>query len=416
MLDLDLQTFTERLNKTRGYCALHRIEGVFKAHNAEWNDLARVLTEHPDYDQHESVFFHRGPETGQLHGVFLHRTLRGPGAGGVRRRSYNSLGEMCSDGLRLAVGMGYKNASAGLWWGGGKGVIGLTGSEVDRTQLYSEFGQFISELNGCYVTAEDVGTKPEDMAVIFQSTRFTTCIPHQLGGSGNPSPTTARGVFVAIQALARFWQRESLEGLKVAVQGLGEVGSRLATALHKAGADLVVFDPDPERMSAALALAPRHRASTSDSIHREEVDIFSPCALGAGLNPTTIPELQCRAVCGAANNQLAESGRDSALLHQRKILYIPDFIANRMGIVGCADEQYGRLTPDPGIERHLGWEWENAIGPLILRLLKESRDKSVSPLSSAQEDAERAMLIDHPIWPKRAQNIARATWEAMRVV
>ena len=414
MLDLDLQTFSDRLQQGSGHLGLMRIDGSFQATDSHWDALAQSLQEHTDYEQHEAVFFYRGPKTGQVHGVFLHRTLRGPGAGGVRRRRYGSLGEMCTDGLRLAIGMGFKNASAGLWWGGGKGVIGLAGEDVDRDELYSEFGHFLSSLNGCYVTAEDVGTKPEDMATIFKSTRFTTCIPHRLGGSGNPSPTTARGVFAGIQAIAKFWERDSLQGLSVAIQGLGEVGSRLAIYLHEAGANLKVYDPDQARMTAALALDSRHQASTSERIHCEEVDILAPCALGATLNPETIPELRCRAICGAANNQLAESARDSNLLHQHSILYVPDFVVNRMGIVGCADEQYGRLSPDPSIERHLGWEWENAIAPLVIRLLSDSSRRDVPPLVSAEEAALVAMNQDHPIWPKRAQQIAKATWEAMK--
>ena len=152
---------------------------------------------------------------------------------------------MINDGLRLAIGMGCKNALAGLWWGGGKGVIGCPdGSSHMREEVYREFGLFLSRLNGCYVTAEDVGTKPQDMATIFSTTRFTTCIPAEFGGSGNPSPATARGVFVGIEAALRSLGISSMEGVTVALQGLGEVGSRLAAQLHEAGVNLVVFDPE----------------------------------------------------------------------------------------------------------------------------------------------------------------------------
>lgn len=407
MLDRELNHFLESLEQIGGDLAMITLDGRLQASHRDFQDLALRLESHPDYDQHEALFFHRGPQTGQLHSVCLHRTNRGPGAGGVRRLSYSTLNEAVTDGLRLAIGMGYKNALAGLWWGGGKGVIGLTG-ECDRTTLYQEFGRFITQLNGCYVTAEDVGTKPTDMATIFSQTRFTTCIPDSVGGSGNPSGATARGVFMGMSALAHHWGQKFAE-LTVAIQGLGEVGSRLARLLSEAGATLVVFDPEESRMKDALELAPRHRAGTPD-ILSQSCDILAPCALGAGLNPRTIPQLNCRAVCGAANNQLAVSLRDSEALHQRNILYIPDFVVNRMGIVACADEQYGRLEPDPKTERHLGWDWEQAIAPLVTRLLAEPQR---TPLSQANQEAEEQMEQYHPIWPGRAKAIVHHCWERL---
>ena len=365
-LQQNLTDFIPQLQDAGGNLGLWNDDSKLLASNSRFQWLADAIAELPDFRNHQAAFFHVGPKTGHLHSVFLHRTERGPGAGGVRRIAYPSLLEMVTDGLRLAIGMGCKNALAGLWWGGGKGVIGCPDdSRSVREEVYREFGLFLSTLNGCYVTAEDVGTKPRDMATIFSTTRFTTCIPAEFGGSGNPSPATARGVFVGIEAALKSLGISSMKGVTVALQGLGEVGSRLAFQLHESGADLVVFDPEQEKVGQVLALSERHRASTAQGILEEEAVVLSPCALGAILNPQTIPKLNCKVICGAANNQLAEDSRDSKLIHQRGIIYVPDFVVNRMGIVNCADEQYGRLLCDPAIERHLGWNWDHAIGPVV---------------------------------------------------
>lgn len=415
MLSQSIDSFISELQGIGGRLAFWNADGCFQASHTSFDSLAVEISELPDFREHQAAFFQVGARSGYLHSAFLHRTKRGPGAGGVRRRLYPNLHSLVDDGLRLAIGMGYKNALAGLWWGGGKGVIGCPAArEVDNATVYQEFGDFMSSLNGCYVTAEDVGTKPQDMATIFTTTRFTTCIPGDFGGSGNPSPATARGVFVGMQAVLKHLGHPDFQGTKVALQGLGEVGFRLAELLHQAGANMVVYDPEQEKVESVLALSPRHEASTNDRILTEKVDLLSPCALGAILSPETIPHLQCRAICGAANNQLIDETRDSKLLHERGILYIPDFIVNRMGIVQCADEQYGRLSPDPAVERHLGWDWEHAIGPLVLRLLKQSAETGAPPLTEAAKQAEAQMKQEHPIWPGRAEQIAFQTWDSYR--
>ena len=415
MLDQPLSEFCSALRAQGGYLGfLHDPSSkTLKSSTPEFQHVADGLSSLPDFDQHEAAFMWLGPRSGALHSAFLHRLQRGPGAGGVRRRDYPTLGELATDGLRLSLGMGYKSALAGLWWGGGKGLIAMPASaENHRVEAYREYGRFLSELNGCYVAAEDVGTKPEDMAEVFKTTRFTTCIPAEVGGSGNPSPATARGVRMGIEALARHWGRDVAE-LTVAIQGLGEVGFRLAQDLNKAGCTLTVFDLEPDKVAAVLALSSKHKGATAETILTESVDVLSPCALGAILNPSTIAQLACRAVCGAANNQLQSTARDGLALQERGILYVPDFVVNRMGIVACADEQYGRLEPDPKTERHLGWGWEHAIAPLILRLLEESQRDGVSPVVWAEAEARRLGQEPHPCWPDRASAIASYTWGQM---
>lgn len=413
-LQQTLTEFISQLRQAGGNLGLWNDGTKLVSSQSQFQWLADAISQLPDFRNHQAAFFEVGPKTGHLHSVFLHRTERGPGAGGVRRIAYPNLLEMINDGLRLAIGMGCKNALAGLWWGGGKGVIGCPdGSSHMREEVYREFGLFLSRLNGCYVTAEDVGTKPQDMATIFSTTRFTTCIPAEFGGSGNPSPATARGVFVGIEAALRSLGISSMEGVTVALQGLGEVGSRLAAQLHEAGVNLVVFDPEEEKVQNVLSLSQRHRASTAEGILEEEAVVLSPCALGAILNPQTIPKLNCKVICGAANNQLAEESRDSKLIHERGVIFVPDFVVNRMGIVNCADEQYGRLLPDPAIERHLGWDWEHAIAPVVQRLLADSKSSGRPPLEAAAERAEALMEEKHPIWPGRARQIAQEVWQRM---
>lgn len=414
MLSSDISSFCQQLREDGGTLGLFLRGDDLVASHSNWQAFADEIADHEDFRKHRAAFFQVGSQSGYLHSVFLHRTRRGPGAGGVRRRSYGQVEGLVQDGLRLAIGMGYKNALAGLWWGGGKGVIGIDDPDFSRETVYREFGQFLSRLNGCYVTAEDVGTKPGDMATIFTQTRFTTCIPASHGGSGNPSPATARGVFVGIEAAFRHLGLEDWSERTVAIQGLGEVGLRLAHQLHQAGATLVVFDPETSKMEEVLQLDCRHRASTDEGILTEPVDLVSPCALGAVLNPRTIPLLKCRAICGAANNQLAKVDRDAAAIHSRGILFVPDFVVNRMGIVNCADEQHGRLDPDPAIERHLGWEWEHSIGNVVLRLLQQSHHSGQAPVVEASRRAEEMMELDHPIWPGRARQIAEHSWQQIR--
>jgi glutamate dehydrogenase (NAD(P)+) len=414
MLDMELSDFGERLRAEAGCLGLWNDGKRLLASSSTFQRFADHVHGLPDFREHQAAFFQVGETSGQLHSVFLHRTARGPGAGGVRRQAYPRMLGLVTDGLRLAVGMGYKNALAGLWWGGGKGVIGCRLQAPDLDTVYEEFGLFISSLNGCYVTAEDVGTKPHNMATVFSKTRFTTCIPPRFGGSGNPSPATARGVFRGIEAALKFLELGDWSYRTVAIQGLGEVGFRLASLLHQAGATLRVFDPDPAKMQETLALDARHQASTNDGILSEEVDVLAPCALGAVLNPETIPKLRCKAICGAANNQLEDDTRDALSIHQRNVLFIPDFVVNRMGIVNCADEQYGRLHPDPTIERHLGWEWEQAIGPVVLRLLERARKASQPPVFEANSIAQELIREEHPMWPGRAKEIAYQSWQRIR--
>ena len=321
MLEQNIDQFRNWLNEAGG-CAYLGSE----AHSKGAPELASL----DDFEDHQAVYLWSGPRTGVLMGVFLHRIKRGPGAGGVRFWRYDTVGEFLRDGLRLARGMTRKNALAQLWWGGGKGVIARPEGSFDRIAVFHDYADLVSRVRGAYVTAEDVGTTPEDMATIFQRTRFTTCIPAEFGGSGNPSGPTARGVFAGLEALAEYLGHGSLKGLRVGVQGLGQVGFRLAGHLRTAGAHVLAHDIDSERCRRAAA---ELQVELSPDLLTEELDLLAPCALGGVFNPDSIGRLRTRGICGAANNQLEVNRRDAELLRQADIAYVPDFLTNRMGIV-----------------------------------------------------------------------------------
>lgn len=370
-----------------------------------------------DFDEHEGFFVQVAPETGVLQGAAVHRTCRGQAAGGVRYWEYDTVEEYLRDGLRLARGMTHKNALAELWWGGGKGVMARgTGWEEKtpefRRRVYEEYGEFISSLRGCYVTAEDVGTSVEDMAAVFSRTRFTTCIPSKLGGSGNPSVPTARGVVRGMEAALEHLGLGSIEGKTVAIQGLGHVGEPLLGFLFERGVGRVIgTDIDPGRSEELARIYPdldltvRIVRRGDNSILAEPADIVAPCATGGVLGPKTIPRIKAPIVCGAANNQLEDDSRDDRLLKKAGRLYMPDFLVNRMGIVNCADEQFGYVDHDPAFERHLGDRWHNSIYNLSLQVLETAKRSRKTPARVALELAEERSRVEHPIWGHRGRQI-----------
>ncbi|RMF73771.1 MAG: Glu/Leu/Phe/Val dehydrogenase [Acidobacteria bacterium] len=404
----------------RAWLAHDPERGRYAASHPLLEPLARwIERDAPDFAGHEAVFLQVGPRSGVLEGAFVHRTCRGQAAGGVRFWDYDSVAAFLTDGLRLARGMTHKNALAGLWWGGGKGVMARNSSPHGadpalRATIYEEYGRLVTAIRGCYVTAEDVGTSVDDMAAVFRTTRFTTCIPPRLGGSGNPSVPTALGVVCGMEAALEHLGLGSLAGRSVALQGLGHVGEPLARFLLERGvARIVGADLDARAVERVAALDPARvtarRVGPGDaSVLFEDVDIVAPCATGAVLGPDTIPRIRARVVCGAANNQLADPERDDALLDERGVLYMPDFLVNRMGIVQCADEDVGTLPHDPRIERHLDRDDENGIFRLSLRILDTARAEGRTPHRVALELAERRSREPHPLWGHRGLDIVRA--------
>ena len=270
--------------------------------------------------------------------IAIHSTLLGPAVGGTRFWNYRTRAEAIRDALRLARSMTYKNALAGLPFGGGKAVIiGDPGSH-HRERIFRAHGRLVNSLNGKYITAEDVGTGTKDMEYIRQETKYVAGLE---GHAGDPSPKTARGVFRAMQAAARFcWGTDELSGKTVAIQGCGHVGYALAGELFRAGARLVVADVIPERVKRLVSEFGA-TAVDSDEIFRVKTDIFAPCALGGIINDQTLLRLRTQMVVGAANNQL-QAPHYGDLLQERGILYAPDYAANAGGVIyGCCIEMLG---------------------------------------------------------------------------
>lgn len=370
-----------------------------------------------DYDRHQALFLEVGEQTGVLLGAFLHRTRRGQGIGGVRLWPYASVADFLSDGLRLSRGMGRKNALAGLWWGGGKGVIARAPGQrhedpIYRTQLFQDYGRFITSLCGAYITAEDVGTTEPDMASIHEVTRYVVCVPASVGGSGNPSPATARGVVSAMEGTLAHAGLGDLRGKLIAMQGVGNVGGFMISELLARGvAKIVGADVSSTAVRAVRERHPGDRlqlrvvAPGDQEILAEPCDILAPNALGGIINAETIPRIQAKIVCGAANNQLLDQQRDAALLRARSIVYVPDFVANRMGIVNCANEQYGSIPDDPAIMRHYDPAWENSVYRITRSVLERAERAGITSTEAANALADELAQQPHPIFPDRTAQI-----------
>ncbi|WP_028080338.1 Glu/Leu/Phe/Val dehydrogenase dimerization domain-containing protein [Solimonas soli] len=292
---------------------------------------------HPEFDHHETVSWCHDAASGLRALIAVHNTHLGKGLGGCRMWPYRSEAEALTDVLRLSRGMTYKAALAGLPQGGGKSVI-IGDPRRDKTpELMRAMGRAVNRLNGAYVVAEDSGTSVADMRLMAQETVHVGGLADEKaiaeGRTGDPSPATAYGTFIGLKAAVRHrLQRDDLRGLKVAIQGVGNVGHRLARHLHEAGAELWVTDlhaPAVERCVREFGAT----AVPMEAIHALEVDVFAPCALGAVLNDTTIPVLKAPVVAGAANNQLAIADRHGEALRERGILYAPDYCINAGGII-----------------------------------------------------------------------------------
>ncbi len=302
--------------------------------------------DHVEFDNHESVHYFRDEETGLKAIVAIHSTALGPGAGGTRRWVYNNDAEALTDVLRLSRGMTYKNAVAGLKFGGGKAVILASDDAPKSPELFRAFGRCVNSLSGRYVTAEDVGCSVNDMRYVGEETRFVSGLPQSgKDAGGDPSPWTALGCFQGIvAAIESRLGTASLEGISVAVQGVGHVGIHLCRMLHEAGAKLFIADVNSEHLKMTLDAVPATVVPPSEVIFAD-VDVLAPCALGNILTSSTIPRIKAKVVAGAANNQLSTPA-DGLRLAQREILYAPDYVINAGGIISVAHEYYGDASED----------------------------------------------------------------------
>jgi leucine dehydrogenase len=331
---------------------------------------------------HEQVVFCNDNETGLKAIVAIHNTVLGPSLGGTRMWAYKNEMEALTDVLRLSRGMTYKSSVAGLNLGGGKAVI-IGDSKTQKNEaLMRRFGKFINSLSGKYITAEDVGVNTKDMEYIKMETDFVTGLPENMGGSGDPSPVTAYGVYLAMKASAKEkWGNDSISGKKIVVQGIGNVGESLVKYLVKDGAKVYINDINEERLKL-MAKETGAEVIASDKLYDLEMDIYAPCALGATVNTDTLNRLKCAIICGSANNQLADENVHGKMVIEKNILYAPDFVVNAGGIINVFYEL-------EGYNRERALAHAEKIYQTTLNIFKLSKEQNIPTYMAANSLAEK---------------------------
>lgn len=374
-----------------------------------FEEFSGFVADLPDYDIHDGVFFQVDLETKSLFIASIHRTIRGNAQGGTRLKKYHLVKDIFTDALRLAKGMTEKISFAELWWGGGKSIIHPYNpiselNEETRKTILKNFGKFIASLNGLYVCAADMNTSSKDMEYIHTFNRHTTCTPENIGGSANPGRFTAKGVFNGILAGLHFLENSSspssskidLTGRHIAIQGAGSVGFEVLNQVIKAGGKVTIAEPNFDTCALIKKKFSNHDVTILgkdklEDIYSVEADVFSPNAIGATINPETIKKLKVKLIAGGANNQLQDASENATALHKKGILYIPDFVINRMGIINCANEQYGYLRS----EIH---EETDKVYDSIFELLKKSKKENISPYFTAIKKADSLSKKPNPLF------------------
>lgn len=290
---------------------------------------------------HKKVIFCNDPDTGLKAIIAIHDTTLGPALGGTRMFNYNSEAEALEDVLRLAKGMTYKSAITGLNLGGGKAVIIGDSRKLKSEALMRSYGRFIKNLNGEFITAEDMGTTVKDMEYIRMETKHVTGVPESLGGAGNPAPYTAKGVYLGIKASVKeVYGTDMLAGKSVVVQGIGNVGEHLVELLRQENVEVFISDINEDRLQD-IARKYKAKPISADKIFTIGADIYAPCALGATVNDKTIKTMKFAIIAGSANNQLADEKKHGKLLLDKGILYAPDYLINAGGLINCYSELTG---------------------------------------------------------------------------
>jgi len=343
-----------------------------------------MVFEHPEFDGHEQVVFCHGAASGLVAIIAIHSTALGPACGGCRMFPYASVDDALTDVLRLSRGMTYKNAVAGLPLGGGKAVVVADPGLPSKADLLRAFALNVQSLGGRYWTSIDIGVTPQDADVMAEVCDYVFGTASEQPEGFSPSEYTARGGFAGIRAVAKHvFERDDLGGLVVAVQGLGGTGSRLCRLLHEVGAKLVVADVTDD---AVTPIVEAYGATPVDpaAIHAQDVDVFAPCAMGAVINDETLPEIRARAICGLANNQLAEP-RHGLGLRDRGIAYVPDYVVNAGGMIGASRGIFATPDLDASLRQIEG------LYDTILEILEQA-DSSGRASSEVADDLARARI------------------------
>lgn len=351
------------------------------------NNQAASISENGMFTQliqhdHEQIVFCQDNHTGLKAIIAIHNTVLGPGLGGTRVWNYATDAEAINDVMRLSRGMTYKAAISGLNLGGAKAVIIGDASKIKTEALMRKFGRFVENLNGKYITAEDVNTTTRDMEYVHMETDHVVGLPESMGGGGDPSPVTAYGTYMGMKASAKHvWGNDSLSGKKIAIQGLGKVGGHLLEMLHKEGAKLIISDINEQ---ALTHYSNKFGATVvkGNDIYSQEIDIFSPCALGAVLNTENISKLKCAIVAGAANNQLEDENVHGPLLVEKGIAYAPDFLINAGGLINVYQEYIG-------YNRETAMRYTEHIYNVTLDIFKSAADNKTHTQKAAIDMAEK---------------------------
>ena len=331
---------------------------------------------------HEQVVYCNDTETGLKAIIAIHNTVLGPALGGTRMWNYENEFKALEDVLRLSRGMSFKAAISGLDLGGGKAVI-IGDATTQKTEaLMRKFGSFVESLGGKYITAEDVGMSTKDMEYVRMETKHVTGIPESMGGSGDPSPVTAYGVYMGMKASAKYkWGSDNLEGKTIVVQGVGHVGENLVKHLTEEGAKVIINDINETRL-AELAEEFGATIVMGDAIFDLDMDIYAPCALGATVNPDTLNRLKCAIIAGAANNQLEDEVRDGELCTDKGIIYAPDFLINAGGLINV----YSEIN---GYDREKALDQTRKIYDTTLDILKKAELENITTHTAALQIAEQ---------------------------
>ncbi|HJP17379.1 MAG TPA: Glu/Leu/Phe/Val dehydrogenase dimerization domain-containing protein [Nitrospinota bacterium] len=327
-----------------------------------------IINKMPE-NEHEEVVFCEDNQTGLKAIIAVHNTVLGPSLGGVRMWHYKNGLEGTRDALKLSKAMTYKASIAGLNLGGGKAVIIDNSIKNKSPELFRRFGQFIESLNGKYITAKDVGTSSNDMKYIKMETNHVTCLPESSGGGGDPSSKTAHGVYMGMKACAKLcYGKNSLENKVIVVQGVGYVGMHLVEWLVKENAKVFISDIDEEKVKEVVKKY-NVKSVGLDEVYDTEMDIYSPCALGATVNDNTLSRLKCSIIAGGANNQLAEENVHGRMVMEKGIIYAPDFVINAGGLINCYSEVIG-------YNREYVHDKVENIHNTILDILKKSKKEN----------------------------------------
>lgn len=339
---------------------------------------------------HEQILICSDPESNLKAIIAVHNTVLGPAMGGARMWSYSSEADAMTDVLRLSRGMTFKNALAGLNIGGGKAVI-IGDPRQDQSEvMMRSFGRFIKNMNGKYITAEDVGMTMQSLEYIAMETKYVAGLPKSRGGSGNPSPMTALGTYVGIKAaVKKVFGTDSLNGKRIAVQGVGHVGEILIDYLVKENAKVFVSDMYADRLKA---VADKYKVETVNlqAIYDLDLDVYSPCALGATINDSSLERIKAPIIAGCANNQLADEKKHGDLCLEKKITYVPDFLINAGGVINIATEIGGTYNES----------WARAKTENLYNIVLEVLNNSEKEQRNAQEIATEMAM-------KRIQQIGR---------